>query len=117
AEKHDISLESMRNYMDEREIPRMLNGINQAGERAALIVRNMLAFSRKSEQNFTPQNLSELLDKTIELASSDYDLKKEYDFKQIEIIREYETNMAPVLCEGNEIQQVFLNILKMAPKL
>ena len=112
AERHDLSLKKMRNYMDEREIPRMLNGISQAGERAALIVRNMLTFSRKSEQNFTPQNLPELLDKTIELASSDYDLKKEYDFKQIEIIREYDTNMASVLCEGNEIQQVFLNILK-----
>lgn len=107
-----ISLEDMRNYLNKREINRMLDGISEAGERAANIVRNMLAFSRKSEQNFTLQNLPVLLDKTIELASSDYDLKKKYDFKQIEIIREYDTEMAPILCEGNEIQQVFLNILK-----
>ncbi|NDV23482.1 PocR ligand-binding domain-containing protein [Desulfovibrio sp. JC022] len=112
AEDCDLSLENMRNYLNERGIPRMLDGISEAGERAATIVRNMLAFSRKSEQNFTPQNLPQLLDRTIELASSDYDLKKEFDFKQIEIEREYDENLPTVLCEGNEIQQVFLNILR-----
>ncbi|MDC7217473.1 MAG: ATP-binding protein, partial [Spirochaetales bacterium] len=112
AENCGISLQDLRSYLNERDIPRMLNGISQAAERAAIIVRNMLTFSRKSEQNFTPQNLSELLDKTIELASSDYDLKQQYDFKQIEIVREYDTKITPVYCEGNEIQQVFLNILR-----
>ncbi|WP_415713099.1 PocR ligand-binding domain-containing protein [Maridesulfovibrio sp.] len=112
AEECGVSLEKVRNYLDKREIPRMLNGINEAGIRAATIVRNMLAFSRKSEQNFTLQNIPDLLDNTIALASSDYDLKKEYDFKQIKIVRDYSKNMRPVLCEGNEIQQVFLNILK-----
>ena len=112
AEKHGISIEAVRAYMDERGINRMLDGISEAGDRAAKIVRNMLAFSRKSEQNFTPQDLSKLLDMTIELASSDYDLKKEYDFKQIKIKRDYSREMPLVLCESNEIQQVFLNILK-----
>ncbi|WP_415717359.1 PocR ligand-binding domain-containing protein [Maridesulfovibrio sp.] len=112
AEKCNISLENMRCYVDERGITRMLNGISEAGERAATIVRNMLAFSRKSESSYEPHNLTELLDKTIELASSDYDLRREFDFRQIEIIREYSEDVPLVVCEGNEIQQVFLNILK-----
>ncbi|NDV27278.1 PocR ligand-binding domain-containing protein [Desulfovibrio sp. JC010] len=112
AEDCGISIEHMRNYLNERGIGRMLDGISEAGERAATIVRNMLAFSRKSEQNFTPQNLADLLDRTIELASSDYDLKKEFDFRKIRIKREYTGGMPAVLCEGNEIQQVFLNIVR-----
>ena len=112
AKKCNISLEDMRKYVDERGITRMLNGISEAGERAATIVRNMLAFSRKSESQYKPHNLADLLDKTIELASSDYDLKKEFDFRKIEIKREYAEDVPDVICEGNEIQQVFLNVLK-----
>ncbi|WP_319759534.1 PocR ligand-binding domain-containing protein [Maridesulfovibrio sp.] len=112
AEDCGVSLEDIRNYLDKREIPRMLNGINNASKRAATIVRNMLAFSRKSERNFTLQNLAELLDTTINIAANDYNLEREYDFKQIKIIKDYSKKMPPVLCEGSEIQQVFLNILK-----
>jgi hypothetical protein len=35
------------------------------------------------------QSIEELLDKTLELALTDYDLKKKYDFRKIDIIREY----------------------------
>ena len=33
--------------------------------------------------------LGDLLDKTVELAATDYDLKKQYDFKRIKIQKEY----------------------------
>jgi signal transduction histidine kinase len=56
--------------------------------------------------------LEELLDKTAELAATDYDLKKQYDFKKIEIQREYAGNLPAVPCEGAKIQQVLLNILR-----
>ena len=53
-----------------------------------------------------------LLDRTVELASSDYDLRKKYDFRHIDIVREYQANIPAVQCEETNIQQVFLNILK-----
>ncbi len=53
-----------------------------------------------------------LLDKTLELAENDYNLKKKYDFREIEIIRDYGVGAPPALCESSKIQQVFLNILK-----
>jgi len=58
------------------------------------------------------QGMGELLDKAIELASSDYDLKKKYDFRQIQIIRRYDGDLPRVWCDASKIQQVFLNILK-----
>ena len=52
------------------------------------------------------------MDKTVELAENDYDLGKKYDFRKIEIIREYNAAVPDVTCEETKIQQVFLNILK-----
>ncbi|MBU1342507.1 MAG: hypothetical protein KKE44_15290, partial [Proteobacteria bacterium] len=51
---------------------------------------------------------------TIELAQTDYTLKSKYDFKTIEIIKEYESGLLCVLCHGGSLQQVFFNIIKNA---
>jgi len=90
----------------------MLESINISGQRAAKIVDNMLSFSRKSESKFSMQNITELLDNTIELSFNDYDLKRKFDFRLIKILREYDEYTPLVFCEKSEIQQVFLNILK-----
>ncbi|MFW5499875.1 MULTISPECIES: c-type heme family protein [unclassified Maridesulfovibrio] len=107
-----ISLVNLRQYMDKRQIPKMLSGIKESGNRAATIVSNMLSFSRKSDKINRRHRLDELLEKTIELVANDYNLKKHYDFRKIEIIRQYDENTPAVHCDGNEIQQVLLNLLK-----
>jgi signal transduction histidine kinase len=91
----------------------MLEGISQAGERAAQIVRNMLDFSRKSEPLGTSrQDIVELVDQSVKLAANVYDMQRQLDFHRIEIVREYEKELPAVVCDGNELQQVFLNLLK-----
>ncbi|WP_051249563.1 PAS domain-containing sensor histidine kinase [Maridesulfovibrio zosterae] len=112
ASECDISLERMRNYLSKRDIPRMLEGIAESCNRAAKIVSNMLRFSRKSDKRFSECDLAKLMDNTIELAANDYDLKKEYDFRKIGIVKEYSDELPSVYCEENEIQQVLLNLLK-----
>lgn len=114
ANECDVSLAKIHAYLELREIPKMLNGIHESGTRAAKIVSNMLNFSRKSGDNFSEHDIAYLLDQSLELIVSDYDLKKSYDFKQIAVRREYDPNLSPVYCEGNQIQQVFLNLLKNA---
>jgi len=44
-------------------------------------------------------------------AATDYDLKKQYDFKRIKIDRKYAGDLPAILCEGAKVQQVLLNIL------
>ena len=90
----------------------MLESFWEAGIRINTIIDNMLSFSRKSDSKPIPCNLSVLMDKTIALASQDYDLKKNYDFRQICIEREYDPDLPDVPCEESKIQQVFFNILK-----
>jgi signal transduction histidine kinase len=41
-------------------------------------------------------------------------LKKKYDFRRIEIVREYEPDMPRIPCTETEIEQVILNLLKNA---
>ncbi|WP_320169718.1 transporter substrate-binding domain-containing protein [Maridesulfovibrio sp.] len=112
AEECGVSIESLDKYFSSRGIYRMLDSIIESGNRAAKIVLNMLSFSRKSDNVLSKYDLAEVLDRTLELASSDYDLKKEYDFKRINIVREYGAGVPAVRCEGNEIQQVFLNLIR-----
>ncbi|OQY57632.1 MAG: hypothetical protein B6245_16045 [Desulfobacteraceae bacterium 4572_88] len=112
AEAAGTTMEAIRNFMDARDIPRMLSAITESGRRAAAIVENMLSFARKSDDRAYFHDLEKLLDKTLELAASDYDLKKHYDFKLIQVKKEYEDNLPPVPCEGARIQQVLLNILR-----
>ncbi len=111
AEKHNTTIESVNGYMTEREIFRMLDGIREAATRAANIITNMLNFSRKPDVHRTSCKLNELADKALALAAQDYDLKKKYDFKQIEIIKEYEENLPYTICSPTEIEQVLLNLL------
>ena len=58
------------------------------------------------------QNIVDLLEKTVEIAKSDYDLKRQYDFKKIKIVKEFDKNTPMIMCEVTKIQQVFFNILK-----
>lgn len=54
------------------------------------------------------------MEKTLELAQSDYDLKKKYDFKQVGIIKEFGPDIPDVPCEESKMMQVFFNIIKNA---
>jgi PAS domain S-box-containing protein len=112
AEACGISLETMRAYLEKRQVLTFLEDIRTGVARASQIVSNMLSFSRKADEVGQQENLAALLDQTVLLADSDYDLKKKYDFRQIELVREYDRATPPVLCQASKIQQVFLNILR-----
>ena len=112
AEQCGTTMEIIGEYAEKRHILSMIDSVIESGKRAAKIVNNMLSFSRKGDSVVSTHNLVELMDKTISLAENDYDLKKKYDFRQIEIIREYEDGLPEIPCEQSKIQQVFLNILK-----
>jgi C4-dicarboxylate-specific signal transduction histidine kinase len=109
-----LSLEALERYMRERSLDRFLADMHEAGVRAARIVTNMLGFARKSGGEYRQCDLAELLDRVVELARGDYDLKKQYDFKRIFIKRDYDPALPKVECQPMEIEQVLYNIFKNA---
>lgn len=114
AEIAGCPLESIQAYIEERKILKMLEGIREAAVRAADIVQNMLSFARKSESTYSTQQLNEIMDNTVRLASTDYDLKKSYDFRHIEIVRDFGEDLPLITCSRTEIEQVLLNLLRNA---
>lgn len=112
AEEVGVKIEDIHAFMEKRGILRMIQTINDSGCRVAEIVDNMLSFARKGDDSSSSCDPVELFDKVLELASTDYDLKKQYDFKTIEIIKEFQPDLPLLNCEGAKIQQVLLNILR-----
>jgi len=111
ADAMGTNMETIRNFMTTREIPNIIDAIIDSGARMAEIVGNMLSFARKSDSSFSTHDPTALMDKTLNIAATDYDLKKHYDFKSITIEKEYGADLPFILCEGGKIQQVLLNIL------
>ncbi len=112
AQGQGITISAITGYMTDRGIFALLRSIREAGGRAARIVENMLSFSRKSNSTLLVSDLRTIVDETLELAANDYDLKQRYDFRQIEIRRQYCPVEVGVPCDTTKIQQVILNILK-----
>ncbi len=110
----NLGMAQLQEYMERRGILRYIEEIRDSGIRAARIIKNMLHFSRNSESNFTRVDINQVLEKSIELANNDYDLKKKYDFKNIRIVRRYGSDLVKVDVVETEIEQVFLNLLKNA---
>ncbi len=112
AKEIGINMDDINAFMEKRGILHMAGVIRESGQRVAKIVENMLSFARKSNDAVSSHNLAKLLDKILEIAETDYDFKKQYDFKNIKIVKQYEDNLPIIPCEDVKIQQVMLNILR-----
>ena len=114
AEQAGICLEAIDRYLQAREIPKLLDGIQQAGSRAARIVSHMLSFSRRSNRQLAPCELPALLNQALEIAGNDFDLTESFDFKSLRIVRDFAADLPTVPGTANELEQVLLNLLKNA---
>ncbi len=112
ASEAGTSMSAVRDFLDKRHIFHLLENIDESVVRATQTVRNMLNFVRKSESDFNLCNMTALIDSTVELARNDFDLKTKYDFRKIEIVKDYDSDLPPIPCEYSKIQQVIFNILK-----
>jgi signal transduction histidine kinase len=108
----DIS--AIQAYLDQRGIYKFLDSIKDAGERSATIVSNMLLFSRQSSKKKQFVDVKDLLTRTITIASSDYNLSHGYDFKRINITKDFDDGLPEIPCVSSELEQVFLNLLTNA---
>jgi PAS domain S-box-containing protein len=114
AARIGVDLGHVDRYLRERKIDIFIRDIQGAAVRAAEIIRHMLDFSRRSEARRSACDVATVIENALRLASSDYDLKKNYDFKAIEIVRDIPADMPACECTETEIEQVLLNLLRNA---
>ncbi len=89
---------------DEATRTKALSRILEASERAAKITQTILGAVRNRSANFEPTNLSQLVRDTLVL------LERELSKYRIAVELQLD-DTAPVLANGNQIQQVLLNLL------
>ena len=111
AEKWQLPPEGFAGYLADRNVNSLLAMMSDACNRVSTIVQDMLSFARNDRGHFEFHDVAALLEQTVNIARTDYDLKKKYDFKQIEIRRNYDECMPAVACIASELRQVFMNLL------
>uniref|UniRef100_B8DLD1 histidine kinase n=1 Tax=Nitratidesulfovibrio vulgaris (strain DSM 19637 / Miyazaki F) TaxID=883 RepID=B8DLD1_NITV9 len=114
AQEVGLDLDALQRYLQIRKVDRFIEDIRAAGIRASAIIRHMLDFSRGSAARSTACDLRGLMDRAVNLAASDYDLKKNYDFRKIRIDIHLADGLPPVPCVETEVEQVLLNLLRNA---
>ena len=82
-----------------------LRRIAQESERAAKIVRNLLAFARRQSAERAPQDVADLFSRVMALRS--YELR----LNGIELVTEFQPALPSVIVDGSQLQQALLNLV------
>jgi len=90
------------------DISRYLGTMGSELTRCGEIVKDLLAFSRRSRIAIKPQNIDQIISRTLALASHDLKLK------EIRFVSEIEPDLPMVRCDFRQIQQVLLNLISNA---
>ncbi len=112
AEECGIGFEQLQQYLEARNISTTLDSILQSGARASKIVADMVNFAQRRVSCYSPCRLAALVKQTLALAASDFDLKKKYNFRDVEIEVDVPPELPTLHCETDQIQQVLLNLLR-----
>jgi two-component system NtrC family sensor kinase len=87
------------------ELGQDLRRIAEESERAARIVRNLLAFARRQTAARVPQDVEDLVSRVLSLRSYDFRLH------DVELVAEFEPGLPQVVADGAQLQQALLNLI------
>ncbi len=87
------------------DLARDLRRIAEESERAARIVRNLLAFARRQTAERAPQDLADLVGRVLALRAYEFRLSG------TELEAAYEPNLPRVLADSGQLQQALLNLI------
>ncbi len=92
------------------EVARDLHRIAEESERAARIVRNLLAFARRQSAERAPRDVADLFARVLALRS--YELR----LSNVELETEFVPGLPPVVVDASQLQQALLNLLLNAER-
>jgi two-component system NtrC family sensor kinase len=87
------------------ELSHDLRRIAEESERAAKIVRNLLAFARRQSAARAEQDIADVMNRVLSLRAYEFRLNA------IELETDFEAGLPPVLGDGGQLQQALLNLL------
>ncbi len=99
------SLELGMDDMDEKEKADMLHDIISEAERASLVVKGLLEFSRTEQAEVVEINLKDLMDRTLRL------VKNQIMLSGVELEKNIDNDLPPIKGKPHDLVQAFLNIV------
>lgn len=112
AEECGTRIDAIEAYLDKRGISAMMETARDSARRLVEVIDDVLSFSRPAAGRFEPTDLSGLLDRSVERVRSELSLGEERGPGAVEIVREYDPETPPVMCEPGKMRQVFSNVLR-----
>jgi len=91
-----------------KEYEQSVNKIEEHVERARKITHNMLGFARKMEHRLDDVDINNVLNQTIEL------LQSHAQTNNIEISKDFQSELPIIASDQSQLQQVFLNLINNA---
>jgi len=114
AQAFGLDADTLCGYFAERKVYKYLEEIQSMTARASGIIREVLNFSRRSVSSRALCEPSQLVSNALTWAANDYDIKKRYDFNNIDVTVEIEPDTPEIPCIETQIEQVLINLLKNA---
>jgi len=93
---------------EDREATGNLNNIISEGKRVAGIISSLLDFARRREEILAPSRIEKIVSNSIQLVS--HLLKKDGIICTVN----FSDSMPPLMCDEQQLQQVFLNVISNA---
>jgi hypothetical protein len=84
AAESGIEFAALQRYLEQREVLELQRNVVESGKSASRIVKDMLTFARKGNLQPSSASITKILETTVELAQSDYRLKKDFGFDKID---------------------------------
>lgn len=79
--------------------------MEKAGQRAAKIVKDLLSFARQNPPELKELSITPLIEETVSF------IEHQINVKNIRVVRQYAPALPLIKVDGNQMKQVFLNIL------
>ncbi|MCF6188098.1 MAG: response regulator [Desulfobulbaceae bacterium] len=114
ADKFNIDLKQLHHFFTVCKINYFLEGIKNSATNTSRIINNLLQFSRPKTGEWIKMSVQEMITNSIELARTDYTLKKDYNILNIDFQTEFAPDLDSLYCTPMEIEQVLLNLIKNA---
>ena len=95
--------ELLKSRLKEKDLSRYVTAIEKSAIRAAGLVKNLLAFARAGKYQVGEVNINEIVEEVISFLEHSIE-------KKIQIVKELEPDLPPVLADPSQINQVLLNL-------
>jgi len=112
ATELSLDLGAVQQYFEQRKITSFLEQIDESTQEVSKILQNLLQFSKPSTSVKSSLTMKTLLDHTLELAKSDFDLTKKMKFNEIVLTLNIPEDLPSVYGSTADLEQVLLSLIK-----